>query len=178
MHVLVRARQVPRACTHFQAFPRSFQPTRGALVQTVPRRLYSENAEFEPFFESGQEAPSCTFTKPFHSVALFPVLQPSFKEEPNVGHLQTQHRSKSWQCLPIPLRCDEERCLCSCSQTKGFFTVSDLIDRKGAKLPPGVSGSQFDWEKKVVAKLSIYESGQFVHEFLNPTEKGFDIIHR
>jgi hypothetical protein len=58
------------------------------------------------------------------------------------------------------------------------FYQLPVITAQGPKLPPGASGAQFDWESKVVAKLSTYEIGQIIHEFRHPSEKGFDLIHK
>eukprot|EP01126_Amoeba_proteus_P032739 TRINITY_DN3195_c0_g1_i1.p1 TRINITY_DN3195_c0_g1~~TRINITY_DN3195_c0_g1_i1.p1 ORF type:complete len:236 (+),score=38.97 TRINITY_DN3195_c0_g1_i1:46-708(+) len=52
-----------------------------------------------------------------------------------------------------------------------------LAKQKGPKLPPGVSGNQFDWENKLVTKISISESGKILALFKGRLE-AVDLIHR
>jgi hypothetical protein len=59
--------------------------------------------------------------------------------------------------------------------TQGCVFVSAAA-QLGEKLPPGVSGRQFDWENKLVMKLSLSECGAML-SVLNDRTDSLDFIH-
>lgn len=59
-------------------------------------------------------------------------------------------------------------------QLKCIFVESAA--QSGPKLPVGASGSQFDWEKKIVVKISPFEMGKFL-SVLEGKDNEIDIFH-
>lgn len=49
-------------------------------------------------------------------------------------------------------------------------------NQKGSKLPPGTTGGQFDWENKILMKLSILECGKLL-SVLDGTESTVSLFH-